>query len=185
MNGRTYSMQMIPPNTDWNIDKIIEIITIALGGGGIGALAKAYFDQRNAKKELEIKALTEEHTADINIERVDIERNKEDIGAAKQLADILKTIVEPLASRVSNMENDAIERQKQINELSGKILELQKVIHTKDMQIIELTALYQSQVAISASQDAKIQSQATKIIELEAELKELKNRSNLNDRAVC
>jgi chromosome segregation ATPase len=191
MNGRTIDMPLpIPTNEILSLDKVLEIAAIAISSGTVGIFIKSLFDQRTSQKELDIKSRVEEHAADINTERVDIERNKEDIGAAKQLADILTTIVNPLATRVSNMENDAIDRQRQINVLSGEVLELRKVVHTKDMQIIELTALYQSQVAISASQDEKIQSQSRKIVELEAELKELKNRSNLNgnnpnDRSVC
>jgi chromosome segregation ATPase len=179
MNGRTIDMPL-PSNDIINMEEVFKIAAIALSSGTVGIFIKSFFDQKIARREQDIKSRADEHTADINTERVDIERNKEDIGAAKQLADILTTIVNPLATRVSNMENDAIERQRQINTLSGEVLELRKVVHTKDMQIIELTALYQSQVAISASQDEKIQSQSKKIVELEAELKELKNRSNLN-----
>jgi hypothetical protein len=184
MNGRTIDMPL-PVITDDSITKFLETAALVISSGTLGMFIKSFFDNKIAQKKLDNESKAEEHVADINIERVDIERNKEDIGAAKQLADILTTIVNPLASRVSNMENDAIERQRQINILSGEVLELRKVVHTKDMQIIELTALYQSQVAISASQDEKIQTQAKKIVELEAELKELKNRSNLNDRNVC
>jgi chromosome segregation ATPase len=137
----------------------------------VGAIIEKILAHRRAQREISV----EEHKAKTDDDRLDLEKERDDYSAAVQMADILKTIIEPLALRVGQLENDSLKKQNQINELNDKVIELKRTISEKDTEIIRLTNDYKSQVKISNEQEHKIKCQEVRIKELEDELKKLKN----------
>jgi len=158
-----------------NIQTLIAIAVplLTLLGAGITKL----FDYRNQLATIKL----ENRKTDLDDERVDIERMNSDASAAANLADVLSTVVQPLANRISMLEDEAIARQKMIIELSDTVYELKKTIRDKDEELDKLRKEYDVQVAISAEQEVriceqndKISAQELRIIELEMKIKEMK-----------
>jgi uncharacterized coiled-coil protein SlyX len=156
----------------FGIDNIISVggLVVSLTVAG-GVIMKEILAHRSKQRELGV----EEQKAKTDDDRLDLERERDDYSAATQMANILKTIIEPLSLRVTQLETDSAYKQNQINELNDQVLSLKKTINEKDMEIMRLTNDYKTQLKVSDEQEHKIHCQEIRIKELEDELKKLKN----------
>jgi len=147
---------------------------------GLGVTITKLLDYRKQIKEFQIQA----KRLDIDDEKLDIDKVNANISAAAKLAEILTTVVDPLQTRITNLERESTERLSQINQLNTTLFLLQRTLQEKDLELDRLKYDYNKQTLIVSDQAVKIEAQERRIFELEQELKKFKEKSN-NDGQSC
>jgi chromosome segregation ATPase len=99
-----------------------------------------------------------------------------DVGAARQIVEILTSVVNPLTERVKLLEEESINKTKQIMLLNTSVLDLRTLVNQKDMQLARMTNDYEAQLILSEEQSKKIEQQEQKIKNQETRILDLENK---------
>lgn len=147
-------------------DGLVDLIAVGVSVLTAGGLVlDKVLQRRNESKKIRVDA----SRLALESEKLDDQKLSNDVGAAKELANILKSVVEPISNRVTALENEAIQKSRQITELNSQVFSLQRQLAEKDLELIKLRREYQNQVEIS-------EKQAVKIKELESQIELLRKK---------
>lgn len=133
----------------------------------IGAMAKIMLDHRSETRRLKNEAESER-------QKGKQEHESGELKAASEMSRILVEVIDPLSKRIQAVENELMNKQQQILELSQQVIDLKYTVHQKDLEIAALTSRYNEQLTINREQIAISNELRKKVQTLETELHELR-----------